>query len=993
MQTLITALLVAGTLAVPQGAPPVSGRSVTLITGDTVTVTSGGAVVKAGPGRQDVFFSTDEGRGRLRVIPSDAFPLLRAGRLDPRLFDVTTLLEFGYDDAHRDTLPLLVTGSAGFAKGTALPAMGGSAVREEKKDAAAFWKGIQAGGGKIWLDGLRKPQLDRSTKQIGAPAAWQRGQTGAGVKVAVLDSGIDATHPDLTGKVAAKAVFTEGGDGRDVAGHGTHVAATIAGAHGVAPGATLLDGKVCAGWCPESALLAGMQWAVDQGARVVNMSVSGPDSPGLDPLEQAIQTLTERHGTLFVVAAGNMGEERTVGSPASADAALAVGAVDRQDRPAAFSSRGPRVGDSGLKPEITAPGVQIVAARSKDSPGTGTHVAFSGTSMATPHVAGVAALVAGMHQDWTAERLKAVLMGSAAPAADVNVFTQGAGRVDADRATTQQLTAQPPVLSFGMRSWPHQDDKPETKTIVYTNPLAEPVTLELTGPFEISPRTLRVPAGGQAGASVTVDTRTGPDGLLGGQVVATGPGVRVVTPVGVDKERESYDLTLDLVGRDGKKASMYFFSLFRLDAHEPEIWWEDAEGTGSLTLRLPKGRWMVRAHIVGDDGVAQLLHPGLDLDRAQTLTLDARTAKPIDLRPPRADAVQLAGEVAFRFKASDGLLYSSGFVGYAFERMFTAQAGPDRAYPDTLTKVAGDWSAPGAVYRLAYLRPGGMVTGFSRNVKQRELAEVRGDYAQATPGHELKAAAHAQPKDGYMFSSLEPYTFAAPYEMKEYLNVDDGIRWQHVLWDEDIMYTSGYATYRAGRTVTERWNRGVFAPSGAGLERDGDVLSADLPLYTDGAGRTGYPRTADVRMTLYRDGGQVGEATTPRADFLVPQQGADYRLVVDARRPGPLSTRTHTVWTFRSEQGQGAVRLADVRFSPALDATNTAPAGRLFPVPVSASRLESVEVSFDDGVTWRRVLVAGGKALVDHPKGEGWVSLRATADGVEQTVIRAYRIA
>jgi subtilisin family serine protease len=188
--------------------------------------------------------------------------------------------------------------------------------------------------------------------------------------------------------------LVEGEDATDHHGHGTHVASTIAGSgaasqgryRGVAPDATLLAGKVCdsGGWCQESSVVAGMRWAAEQGADVVNLSLGYPDTAETDPLEQAVQELTARHGTLFVVAAGNDGQDRSVGSPASAPAALAVGAVDDQNAMANFSSRGPRIGDAGLKPEITAPGVDITAARALE----GGYVAMSGTSMATPHVAG-----------------------------------------------------------------------------------------------------------------------------------------------------------------------------------------------------------------------------------------------------------------------------------------------------------------------------------------------------------------------------------------------------------------------------------------------------------------------------------------------------------------------------------------------------------------------------------------------------------------------------
>ena len=162
------------------------------------------------------------------------------------------------------------------------------------------------------------------------------------------DTGIDATHPDLSDRIAASANFTEGEeeDG-DFVGHGTHVASIVAGSgaasdgqfQGVAPGAQLLDGKVCMEFgCAESWILAGMQWAAEQGADVVNLSLGGPDFEGLDPLEEAVEDLTAQYDVLFVIAAGNDGGERTINSP-GAGRALTVGAVDKTDELALFSSR------------------------------------------------------------------------------------------------------------------------------------------------------------------------------------------------------------------------------------------------------------------------------------------------------------------------------------------------------------------------------------------------------------------------------------------------------------------------------------------------------------------------------------------------------------------------------------------------------------------------------------------------------------------------------
>ncbi|MFC7099417.1 S8 family serine peptidase [Nonomuraea rubra] len=263
------------------------------------------------------------------------------------------------------------------AGGRPLPAINGVARKEPRT--GALWQTLTgqartaAAPAKIWLDGKAKVSLDVSVPHIGAPAAWAAGHTGQDVPVAVLDTGYDPDHPDLRGQVVKTQNFTAEPDVRDLNGHGTHVASTIAGTgaasdgrrKGVAPGARLMIAKVCGqdGNCPDSGIIEAMTWAAENGARVANLSLGSPDSPGVDPLEQAVNSLSAKHGTLFVIAAGNDGPQR-LGSPGSADHALSVGASFRDaDSVVQFSSTGPRPGDAAVKPDLIAPGVGIVAAR------------------------------------------------------------------------------------------------------------------------------------------------------------------------------------------------------------------------------------------------------------------------------------------------------------------------------------------------------------------------------------------------------------------------------------------------------------------------------------------------------------------------------------------------------------------------------------------------------------------------------------------------------
>ena len=237
-------------------------------------------------------------------------------------------------------------------------------------------------------------ELDDSwgVKRIGAGPVHQQGVVGAGVTVAILDSGIDYAHPDLALNYAGGYDFVNDDDDPfDDNAHGTHVAGIVAardddaGVVGVAPHAMLYALKVldASGHGSFSDVIAAMQWAVDHGVQVTNNSYGSTEDPGVT-VQQAFAN-AEAAGLLHVAAAGNAGTCEGTGDsvlfPARYASVMAVGATDSLDRSQCFSSTGPAV-------ELSAPGVAVKST----TPGGGYQM-FTGTSMASPHVAGVAALV------------------------------------------------------------------------------------------------------------------------------------------------------------------------------------------------------------------------------------------------------------------------------------------------------------------------------------------------------------------------------------------------------------------------------------------------------------------------------------------------------------------------------------------------------------------------------------------------------------------------
>jgi subtilisin family serine protease len=1072
-----------------------TSRTVTLITGDRVTLRGDQLGVRPARGRKQMVFEHYRERGHHFVIPADATRLVNRGRLDRRLFDVTGLLELGYGDRGRSDLPLIAVNEpravatlAGEARITRrLAPLDMTALRTRKRDAAKFWRtAVKAPGvASLWLDGRRRLELDGSVPQIGAPAAWAAGFTGAGMTAAVLDSGIDRDHPDFAGRLVEVRNFTEAPDGNDTYGHGTHVASIVAGSgaasggtyRGVAPDARLLVGKVCpANTCPESAILAGMNWASRQGADVVNLSFGGPDTPGLDPVERAVIDLTAETGALFVVAAGNDGTNAPVGSPASADAALAVGAVDRDDTLADFSSRGPRVGDSAIKPDLTAPGVGIAAARASDGfigePVDDFYTRLSGTSMATPHAAGAAVLLAQQHPAWTPAQLKAALMGSARPNAAFTVFDQGAGRVDVARAIEQEVITTPASISLGLQPFPHDDDEVLTREVTYSNLGTAPVVLELaldvTGPdglpapagmFAVQPSTITVPAGGQVAATLTADTRiAGALGIYSGRLLATGDGASVRTPLAVDKEAERYNLTVRHLDRRGQVPVSYTTHVQGVDR---VIGGPNFDSDGTLTLRLPAGRYHLYSVIDTPAGqvvdVAALAQPLLALDRDTEVVLDARVAEPMRVRVPEPTAASAAAVVLYERRAPDGLGMLGALASPSLEHIYTAHLGEPVSESEVISSVHSQWGRPGAAgtfmdspyaYHLVWFQRGRYFTGFDRDVKTRDLATVRGEYRTPMPGRIGQVFAGAFPPDDDIGGSAFGFTFRLPFERTEYYVAADA-RWQTEFQTVEpqsgvfeTTHTKPLFTLQRARTTEEVWGRAVFGPafpevegspsqwiyrhhgggsSDSGIEtaQDSDAITVSVPSYNDFSDdHEGFSREDVGRTALYLNGELIGETDrSGLGDFGVPDAEGEYRLEVRGARPSfaEVSTEVSATWTFKSRHVPDAeftpLPVMAVRFGPKLDENNAARVGQAFVLPVFVQRQAvapaatvrdlEVDVSYDDGATWRRTLLVtdkeGWRALLFHPADARFVSLRASAtdsagNSVQQTILRAYRL-
>lgn len=270
--------------------------------------------------------------------------------------------------------------------------------------------------------------------QLSISECWDCGYTGAGIKVGHLDTGVDASHPSLQGKIANFVAVGNDGDlildalPQDSAIHGTHTAGIICGGEfdghiiGVAPDATLCSGMVIEGGKPLLRVLSGLDWMFDQDVRVLCVSLG---VPGYSRLFELILARLRQKGVLCVFPVGNSGRNVSH-SPANYPGILAVGTVGRDNKVPEFSSS--QVFDrvcEPVKPNLVAPGVDILAAQ----PGGGL-CKESGTSMSAAHVTGVAALLFQAKPEATVDEVEHALLSTCIPLDNVDSYRYGSGLIN-----------------------------------------------------------------------------------------------------------------------------------------------------------------------------------------------------------------------------------------------------------------------------------------------------------------------------------------------------------------------------------------------------------------------------------------------------------------------------------------------------------------------------------------------------------------------------------
>ncbi|MCL7384472.1 MAG: S8 family serine peptidase, partial [Thaumarchaeota archaeon] len=430
---------------------------------------------------------------------------------------------------------------------------------------------------------------------------------------------------------------------------------------GVAPKANLLEGKVLNrwGWGYGSWIISGIEWAVENGADVISMSLGGWPTDGTDPLSLAVDWAFDQ-GVLVVVAAGNMGRYFGITTPGAARKALTVGAVDDYDNIAWFSSRGPTL-DYRVKPEIVAPGVNICSSVPYYVFGM-SYSCWSGTSMATPHVAGAAALAKQFARNYFGfeappEILKNTLMVEATDDLGYNIYEQGAGRLNIKKLIAQSsifgyggVWIRPEVINFGLVG---KGTEVSAEILVEEFKRSRTLSLELevrdvfTGELrnniaQLNMTTVEIEPGGQKAIKLTI-LPTAPTGLYSGKIKITDNYTQtynVIFGATILNNLTIHKIPWEGPGEEWAVAWDYVGVAILNPDSEAELWagWQRGwfNENGSAYFLLPDGTYEV--YTIGEYNYKPvfLAYDNLTLTGNMEITLDERSSYEVAFNPAKS---------------------------------------------------------------------------------------------------------------------------------------------------------------------------------------------------------------------------------------------------------------------------------------------------------------------------------------------------------------------
>jgi hypothetical protein len=530
------------------------------------------------------------------------------------------------------------------------------------------------------------------------------------------------------------------------------------------------------------------------------------------------------------------------------------------------------------------------------------------------------------------------------------------------------------------------------------------------------------------------------------EIVRGGTSVRLdvaTAPVGSPSPTaDDVTVTLRVLGRDGKATPDYFLTLQNYAGGETLMPYDPS---GRVKVSVPAGLYVISSTTNGVDGsTSALVQPWADLRQDADITFDARTTQPVEVTVAHPSATMMHGVVQHYAATADGV--ADDFVwGSTFENFFIGHVGaaapPGRFAATVTTHFADPTNANFADspyrYNVAFSQRDTMFDGFRRHLTLDDFATVNVRYSNDGPPNFPQSHAVTSGPVGFTPTILLSYPIGLTPGLNprrtEYFAGDSGVRWNQdwgrgnpISQEWEGGEVSPWQQFAAGHKYDLRWSAAVIGPGfthdgfSDDASRRGETMRFALPMFSPGIAGFWGASIAPSRTVLSRDGTVIGETANDRpgeAVFSVPAGAGTYRLDVHASRAlYEFSSGIDASWTFPSGPvAPGLVEplpLMSVRFSPAFNNRNQAPAGIAFDLPIWLDRVDgtdnstrvdlSLDVSYDDGATWQRATVqrtaTGWTARLIHPAagtGAGYVSLRASAaDGagssVTQTIIHAY---